>query len=84
VEELEKTFAALADGLHRIEFYKAREPGAILRTLRTVISRAEPDLQEAGLLRAIGFEIGKHLVRVEEEGRSGQNGGGGLTEPGQE
>jgi TrmH family RNA methyltransferase len=66
VEELENTFAALEDGLHRIEFYKAREPSAILRTLRTLITRAEPDLQEAGLLRAIGFEIGKYLDRAEE------------------
>jgi TrmH family RNA methyltransferase len=63
-EELENTYAALEEGLHRIEFYKSREPAAILRTLRTVISRAEPDLQEAGLLRAIGFEIGKYLDRT--------------------
>ncbi len=74
VEELENTYAALADGLHRIEFYKAREPAAILRTLRTVISRAEPDLQEAGLLRAIGFEIGKYLDRLEETGQNDPTG----------
>jgi TrmH family RNA methyltransferase len=64
VQELENTYAALEDGLHRIEFFKARTPEAILRTLRTMISRAEPDLQEAGLLRAIGFEIGYYLDRV--------------------
>ncbi len=63
-EELENTYAALEEGLHRIEFYKSREPAAILRTLRTLISRAQPDLQEAGLLRAIGFEIGKYLDRT--------------------
>jgi tRNA/rRNA methyltransferase/tRNA (cytidine32/uridine32-2'-O)-methyltransferase len=63
VQELENTYAALEEGLHRIDFYKSREPEAIIRTLRTVISRAEPDLQEAGLLRAIGFEIGKYLDR---------------------
>ena len=66
-EELENTYAALEDGLHRIDFYKAREPVAIMRTLRTLISRAEPDLQEAGILRAIGFEIGKYLDRAAEE-----------------
>jgi TrmH family RNA methyltransferase len=63
VEELENTFSALEAGLHRIEFYKAREPSAIMRTLRTVVSRAEPDLQEAGLLRAIGFEMLKYFDR---------------------
>ena len=64
VDELENTYAALEAGLHRIEFYKAREPAAVLRTLRTLVGRAEPDLQEAGLLRAIGFEIGHYLDRV--------------------
>ncbi len=64
VEELEYTYAALEEGLHRIEFYKSRTPESILRTLRTVIARAEPDLQEAGLLRAIGFEIGNYLDRI--------------------
>ena len=66
VEELENTYAALERGLDRIDFFKARTPEAILRTLRTVISRAEPDLQEAGILRAIGFEIGAYLDRAEE------------------
>ena len=63
VDELENTYAALEDGLHRIEFFKSRRPESILRTIRTVISRAEPDLQEAGLLRAIGYEIGYYLDR---------------------
>jgi TrmH family RNA methyltransferase len=64
VEELENTFAALEQGLHRIDFFKARTPEAIMRTIRTVISRAEPDLQEAGILRAIGFEISGYLERA--------------------
>jgi TrmH family RNA methyltransferase len=63
VEELENTYAALEEGLRRIEFFKAREPAAILRTLRTMISRAEPDLQEAGILRGIGFEMAKYFDR---------------------
>jgi len=66
VEELENTYAALEQGLRRIDFFKARTPEAILRTIRTVISRAEPDLQEAGILRAIGFEIGAYLDRAQE------------------
>jgi TrmH family RNA methyltransferase len=69
--ELENTYRALEEGLHRIEFYKAREPAAVLRTLRTLVGRAEPDLQEAGLLRAIGFEIGYYLDRVLPEGGNG-------------
>jgi TrmH family RNA methyltransferase len=75
VEELEQTYTALEEGLHRIEFFKARTPDAILRTLRTVISRAEPDLQEAGLLRAIGFEIGHYLDRQLDGGKWEGEGG---------
>ena len=63
--ELEETFDALADGLAAIDFYKARRPEAVMRTLRTIISRAEPDLREARLLAAIGFEIGNYLRRHE-------------------
>jgi len=64
VEELENTYAALEEGLDRIDFFKARAPEAILRTIRTVLGRAEPDLQEAGILRAIGFEISAYMDRV--------------------
>lgn len=63
-EELEETFAALAEGLHRIDFYKARKPESVMRTLRTIVSRAEPDLREAKLLAAIGYEIRHHIERM--------------------
>lgn len=66
-EELEETFAAIADGLDRINFYKARKPEAVMRTLRTIISRAEPDLREARLLAAVGYEIGNYLDRQKAE-----------------
>jgi TrmH family RNA methyltransferase len=77
--ELEQTYAALEQGLQRIEFFKARRPEAILRTIRTLVSRAEPDLQEAGILRAIGFEIGSYLDRLTHptDGPSGKKGQGG-------
>ena len=62
-EELGETFGALAQGLAAIDFYKARKPEAVIRTLRTLIARAEPDLREARLLAAVGFEIGNYLQR---------------------
>ena len=63
-EELEETFAAIADGLARIDFYKARKPEAVMRTLRTIVTRAQPDLREARLLAAVGYEIGNYLDRI--------------------
>ena len=74
VAELEETYMALEEGLRRIEFFKARAPEAILRTLRTVISRAEPDRQEAGILRSIGFEISAYLRRTVEGKSPGTRG----------
>lgn len=69
--ETEQMFDAIADGLSRIEFYKARKPEAVMRTLRTIISRAEPDLREARLLAAVGYEIGNYLDRgTAKKGRS--------------
>jgi len=63
-EELELTYSAIENGLHSIDFYKAREPAAVMRTLRNVVARANPDLRESKLLRAIGFEMRNHVNRM--------------------
>jgi len=65
-EELEQTYAALEQGLGAIEFFKARKPAAVMRTLRTLIARAEPDLREARLLAAVGYEIGHYIQRLRD------------------
>jgi TrmH family RNA methyltransferase len=62
-EELEQMFGALEDGLHRIEFFKARKPEAVLRTLRTILSRADLDARESRLLAGVGYEIGNWIDR---------------------
>lgn len=62
-EELEATFAALEKGLGAIDFFKSRKPETVLRTLRTLVSRAQPDLREARLIAAIGHEIKNKLER---------------------
>ena len=62
--DLESMFTALTGGLERIDFFKSRRPEAVLRTLRTVFSRAGLDQRESKLLRAIGFEIGHYLDRM--------------------
>jgi TrmH family RNA methyltransferase len=63
-EETEEMYDALHQGLGRIDFFKARKPEAVLRTLRTVLDRAELDRRESRLIRAIGFEIGHFLDRI--------------------
>jgi TrmH family RNA methyltransferase len=64
-EDLESMYQALETGLARIRFFKgARQPEAVLRTLRTVLGRASLDVRESRLVRAIGFEIGHYLDRL--------------------
>lgn len=63
--ELEETYAVLQRGLDRIDFFTRRAPEGVMRTLRTIIARAGPDTQEAGILRAIGYEIKRYADRAE-------------------
>ncbi len=69
VEELEETYRVLEEGLGRIDFFKARRPVSVMRTLRTLLARAQPDRREARLVRAIGYEIGHYLDRTRGERR---------------
>ncbi|MDX1568601.1 MAG: RNA methyltransferase [Longimicrobiales bacterium] len=84
-EEMEHMYDALRDGLERIEFFKARKPAGVMRTLRTLLSRAEPDLREARLVRAVGFEIGNYLDRHRSESpSSGASSGASKTSLGEQ
>ena len=66
-KDLEEMYAALGRGLHRIDFFKGdRHPESVMRVLRTLLARAEPDLREARLVRAIGFEMERYFDREEE------------------
>jgi TrmH family RNA methyltransferase len=62
-EDMETALAALEHGLDRIDFFKSRAPESVMRTFRTLLARADPDRQEAGLVKALGFEIGNYIDR---------------------
>ena len=62
--EMEGMYAALERGLGRIQFFKGtRKSDAVVRTLRTVLARADLDRRESRLIQAIGFEIGHYMDR---------------------
>lgn len=62
--ELEGMYAALQQGLARIQFFKGtRRADAVVRTLRTILSRADLDRRESKLIQAVGFEIGHYMDR---------------------
>ncbi|MEO5800956.1 MAG: TrmH family RNA methyltransferase [Gemmatimonadales bacterium] len=61
--ELEALFADWEASMHAIEFFKKRQSDLVMRGFREVIFRADLDVREAGLFRAIGLEIGHFLRR---------------------
>lgn len=69
-DEMEQMFQALEGGLARIDFFNARSPESVMRIFRTLLSRAEPERQEAGLVAALGFEIQNYLDRHLPKGGS--------------
>ncbi len=65
--EIEQMYTVLEGGLARIDFFSAREPATVLRTLRMMIGRAEPSRREVKLVQAIGYQIESYLDRVEKK-----------------
>jgi TrmH family RNA methyltransferase len=64
VEEMTSLFEQTENALHAIDFFKKRNPAAIMRTLRAIARRAGLDQREARLLRAIAFEVQSFLRRI--------------------
>jgi TrmH family RNA methyltransferase len=60
--QLEALFEAMEQALWGIEFFKSQQAEVMLRTLRGLLHRAEPDAREAALLRAIFLET-LHFLR---------------------
>lgn len=63
-ERMETMFRALEEAMDRVEFFHAREAEGVMRTFRTLLSRADPDQQEAGLVQAMAFEVRKYVDRA--------------------
>jgi TrmH family RNA methyltransferase len=61
--QLEVLFNAAERTLWGIEFFKAASSAVIMRSLRSLIHRAEPDAREAALLQAMALETLNFLRR---------------------
>lgn len=59
--EKQALFEQLDAALGAIDFYKGKNPEAIMRTVRAVLRRADIDAREAALFRAMGIEVQKKL-----------------------
>jgi TrmH family RNA methyltransferase len=63
-EQLELYFQDVDRALEAIDFFKTRYPEHVLRSVRSLTMRAEPNARELSLLRAIAIEVVKNLERV--------------------
>jgi TrmH family RNA methyltransferase len=59
--QLKAVFEQTEAALEAIDFFKGKNPEAIMRTVRAVLRRAELTARESTLLRAMGIETQKHL-----------------------
>jgi TrmH family RNA methyltransferase len=64
-EQYERLFANVADALQIIAFFKTRFPEHIMRSVRSLAFRANPDAREIELMRAMAIEV----VRATERER---------------
>jgi len=63
-QDLAELFDAAEGALDAIEFFKTRNPEAIMRTVREVLHRTPLDAREARLIRAMCFEVLRYLERM--------------------
>jgi TrmH family RNA methyltransferase len=69
-ELLERYFEETHRALDAIQFFKTRYPEHIMRSLRAITYRAQPDDRELSLLRAISLEIVRFLERTGRKERT--------------
>lgn len=63
-EQYERLFADVSRALTAIDFFKTRNSEHVLRTVRSLAYRAEPDAREIELLRAMAIEVVRTIERV--------------------
>src|SRR5690606_19603997 len=57
VHILESLFVEAEKALWSVDFFKSRQTESVMRTLRALVHRADPDQREAGFLRAMAIEV---------------------------
>jgi TrmH family RNA methyltransferase len=63
-EQFELAFADAERALEQMEFFKMRYRAHVLRSLRSLVFRANPDAREILLLRALGVEVQRTIERI--------------------
>lgn len=63
-EHYELAFSDIQRALAAIDFFKTRNVELIMRTVRSLLFRANPDSRELSLVRAMGIEVLRYLERT--------------------
>lgn len=63
--QFERTFVDVERALAALDFFKTRNPELVMRSLRSLFYRAEPDGREVDLARAVAIEVLRTLERVD-------------------
>lgn len=69
-EELERYYADAERALEAIDFFKTRYREHVVRSLRSLVMRSDPNARELSLLRAMAIEVTKKLERVQAARRA--------------
>ena len=64
--EWEQTYADLARALAEIRFFRTRNQDNVMRSVRSLLARAEPDGRELMLVRAMGIEVMRTIERIKK------------------
>lgn len=62
--EWEQTYVDLEKALSEIRFFRTRNQDNVMRSVRSLLSRAEPDGRELMLVRAMGIEVLRTIDRI--------------------
>ena len=62
--EWEQTYTDLARALEEIRFFRTRNQDNVMRSVRSLLARAEPDGRELMLVRAMGIEVLRTIERI--------------------
>ena len=68
-EAYERTYADTHRALEAINFFRTRNPELVMRSVRSLLYRAEPDGRELDLVRCVSLEILRTIDRVRKEAR---------------
>jgi tRNA/rRNA methyltransferase/tRNA (cytidine32/uridine32-2'-O)-methyltransferase len=66
-EAFERTFADAERALAAMDFFKTRNPALVMRSVRSLLFRAEPDAREIDLVRCTALEVLRTIDRVRRE-----------------